>query len=86
MNRLNENGYQPAKICGNRDFLRILGMTDLPITLYPTGLTDVMESAHSDFERVHPNEFDTFTCKQDERRVEYNNIHASLVDSKSGFD
>ena len=58
----------------------------LPNTLYSTIQTDVTESAQSDFERVHPNEFDTFTREQDERRVEYDNICVSLVDSKSGFD
>ena len=86
MNRLNENMYQPGRACSDDNMKLILRMNNLPITLYPTGLVDVMESAHSDFERVHPDEFDTLTSKQEERHVEYNNIHTLFDETKAGLD
>ena len=45
-----------------------------------------MESTHSDFERVCPDEFDTLTIEQDTRRVEYDNIQTLFVEAKAGLD
>ena len=86
MNRLNENVYQPGRACSDDNMKLILHMNNLPITLYLTGLVDVMESAHSDFERDHPDEFDTLTSQQEERHVEYNNIHTLFDETIAGLD
>ena len=71
--------YQPTKVCGGDEFIRVLGVVKMESVLYPTAQSLVIENAKSYFEHVLYNEYDMSCQNQVQRRLGCADTRVSCV-------